>query len=101
MNTGHWSDCATNNEPAYPAGPCDCGGLDLAAYERYRRITSLIPTPGSLAAFMVDEAAACLVEPEQLPSGPLSADAPATDLPATHDGVAVFRGPDGVDLNDA
>jgi hypothetical protein len=22
----HWSDCATNNEPAYPAGPCDCGG---------------------------------------------------------------------------
>lgn len=20
----HWSDCATNNAPAYPAGPCDC-----------------------------------------------------------------------------
>lgn len=20
----HWSDCATNNAPAYPAGTCDC-----------------------------------------------------------------------------
>ena len=26
MTTSNWhsSDCATNNEPAYPAGPCDC-----------------------------------------------------------------------------
>lgn len=22
----HWSDCAVHNEPAYPAGKCDCGG---------------------------------------------------------------------------
>lgn len=21
----HDSDCAVNNEPAFPAGPCDCG----------------------------------------------------------------------------
>lgn len=21
----HWSSCAVHNEPAYPAGPCDCG----------------------------------------------------------------------------
>jgi hypothetical protein len=21
----HWSDCAVHNEPAYPAGKCDCG----------------------------------------------------------------------------
>ena len=20
----HWSDCSVYNEPAYPAGPCDC-----------------------------------------------------------------------------
>lgn len=26
----HWSDCAVNSEPAYPAGPCDCGA-DKAA----------------------------------------------------------------------
>lgn len=24
----HWSDCATNNAPALPVGPCDCGGFD-------------------------------------------------------------------------
>ena len=23
----HWSDCAVHNEPAYPAGECDCGGI--------------------------------------------------------------------------
>ena len=22
---GHWSDCATHNEPALPNGPCNCG----------------------------------------------------------------------------
>lgn len=22
----HWSDCSVHNEPAYPAGKCDCGG---------------------------------------------------------------------------
>lgn len=25
--TEHVSSCAVHNEPAYPAGPCDCGGL--------------------------------------------------------------------------
>lgn len=24
----HYSDCAVNNGPAYPAGPCDCGMLE-------------------------------------------------------------------------
>lgn len=23
----HWSDCAVHSEPAYPAGPCDCGAV--------------------------------------------------------------------------
>ncbi len=23
----HWSDCAVYNEPAYPAGECDCGAI--------------------------------------------------------------------------
>lgn len=26
----HWSDCAVYNEPAYPKGSCDCGGITLA-----------------------------------------------------------------------
>jgi hypothetical protein len=25
MMQSHDSDCAVHNEPAYPAGPCDCG----------------------------------------------------------------------------
>jgi hypothetical protein len=25
--TKHWSDCAVHSEPAYPAGECDCGGV--------------------------------------------------------------------------
>lgn len=24
----HYSDCAVNNEPALPAGSCDCGGVE-------------------------------------------------------------------------
>lgn len=32
---GHWSDCASHDEPAKP---CDCGGVNLAGYgpERFR-----------------------------------------------------------------
>jgi len=30
----HRSDCAVHNEPAFPAGPCDCGH-DLKAARRY------------------------------------------------------------------
>ena len=52
--TGHWSDCAVNGAPTFPVGGCDCGGLDLAAYQRYVAVTSLIPDPGSLALFIED-----------------------------------------------
>lgn len=27
MSGAHFSDCAVHNEPAMPAGPCDCGIL--------------------------------------------------------------------------
>ena len=29
----HVSDCATNNAPALPVGPCDCGDLPTPAEE--------------------------------------------------------------------
>lgn len=29
----HDSDCSVNNEPAYPAGPCDCGALAKAQHQ--------------------------------------------------------------------
>jgi hypothetical protein len=28
----HWSDCGVHNEPAYPAGECDCGGFNPTAW---------------------------------------------------------------------
>jgi len=101
MNDGHWSDCAVYNEPAYPAGPCNCGGLDLAAYDLYRRVTSLVPTPGSLRAFIGEAVSPSFVEAQELPTCPLATSAPTADLPNAHDGVAVVRGANGVDLNDA
>jgi hypothetical protein len=27
----HWSDCAVHNEPAFPAGECNCGGYKSEA----------------------------------------------------------------------
>ncbi len=29
--TTHYSDCATNNAPALPVGPCDCNGQIVEA----------------------------------------------------------------------
>ena len=37
----HTSDCATNNGPAFPAGPCDCGGALPAPIARADRIVEL------------------------------------------------------------
>jgi hypothetical protein len=97
---GHWSDCAIYNAPALPVGPCNCGGLDLTAYGRYRAVTSLIPTPRSLAAFLSDEAATRLIEPEKLPTDTFAADTSSADLPSPHDGVAILGGADSMNLNE-
>ena len=35
----HWSDCSVNNGPAYPAGPCDCGGLVVRGIRLPNRMT--------------------------------------------------------------
>ena len=50
MDKLHWSDCAVHNEPAYPAGPCDCGvaqepvatidSLEQEIYENTREFVS-------------------------------------------------------------
>lgn len=29
--TQHWSSCAVHNEPAYPNGECDCGGITIVS----------------------------------------------------------------------
>jgi hypothetical protein len=43
----------------------------------------------------------CFIEPEQLPSCTLAAIAAASDLPDAHNAIALLRGSDGVNLDDA
>lgn len=100
-NLGHWSDCVLHRTPAYEPGPCDCGGLDLAAYSRYVAVTALVPTPGSLARFVKDGILPCAVETEQPPSLALPAPATTPDLIGSHDGVAILAQSDGMDFNNA
>jgi hypothetical protein len=101
QNIGHWSDCAVYNAPACLPGPCNCGGLDLAAYERYRLVTALIPSSGSLARFISDGVLPSAVQAEQPPANGVPALAAAPDLVSPHDGVALGRGSNCVDLNNA
>lgn len=37
----HASDCAVHNEPAYPAGPCDCGAMPIVTIENFTDLTGL------------------------------------------------------------
>ena len=48
MTKSHWSDCAIYNEPAYPTGPCNCGGLDLAEDASHSVVVPLAPLANSL-----------------------------------------------------
>ena len=100
-NPGHWSDCAVYNAPAYEPGLCDCGGLDLAAYERYVLVTSLIPSPGGMARFIEDGVLPSAVEPKKPPRRGVAALATTTDLPRPHDRVAIGGSSGGMDLNNA
>jgi hypothetical protein len=97
-DAGHWSDCAVNSEPAYPAGPCDCGGLDLAAYDRYMAVVALIPSPGSLAQFVRDGESPRVIEAEQSELGDESG-LGAVTLPSSQDRVSVFRSANCVNLD--
>lgn len=54
----HASDCATHNGPALPAGPCDCGDMDLRI-QRLKHADNLpVPYYGSDGAAGLDLAAA-------------------------------------------
>lgn len=97
---GHWSDCAVYNAPALPPGPCNCGGLDLAAYEAYRRVSSFIPSPRSLAVFVRDGIGPSLIEAEKSEFR-LEAGFSAVNLPSSHDGVASGGSSNGVDFDNA
>src|SRR3954453_8826170 len=63
----HGSDCAVNHGPALPAGPCDCGGLDLAAYGLERFSVAHIPSTGRLGFFIDLDGRDGFVEVHELP----------------------------------
>ncbi len=98
---GHWSDCALFSAPATPPGACDCGGLNLAAYDSYRTITSLIPTPGSLARFVRDGELPSSVEVEDAPARRVIAVAAPPNLERSHDRIASSTGANCVDFDNA
>lgn len=58
----HWSDCAVHNEPAYPNGPCDCGGLDLAGNAHHRFIVAFIFITGRTRLFIEKLKRKCFVK---------------------------------------
>lgn len=86
-NLGHWSDCALHREPAMEAGPCNCGRLDLAAYDRYVAIVGDIPTPGSLADFIAQGEPPSFVETEKAPDS-IPAGLRASYLKSAHDRIS-------------
>ncbi|EUB95874.1 hypothetical protein PMI07_002362 [Rhizobium sp. CF080] len=92
--TEHISDCALHE-----GNLCDCGGLDLALYELHDFVPTRIPATGRFGFFVNHMGRECFVEPEHLPPLTLAAIAAASDLPDTHNTVAVLRCTDCMDLD--
>jgi hypothetical protein len=79
----HWSDCAVHNEPAYPAGACDCGVAqepvefdsflesqdfyELMQTYRHCQIDAHIPFEAVKDALRAVHAEAALAQPAQEP----------------------------------
>jgi hypothetical protein len=96
----HYSDCAVHNEPAYPAGPCDCGGLDLAENAGELLGAPLVPMARGLGLDVCQCRACSLVEDQKLPADPLIAFASAADLPDRNNVMVEGVCPDRVNLNE-
>jgi len=92
----HVSDCSIHHDEC-----CDCGGLDLAAYDAHHFVATCIPSTGRFGFFVDHMGRECFVEPEQLPPLTLATIAAAADLPDAHDVVAVLRNPDSMDFDNA
>jgi hypothetical protein len=97
----HWSSCAIYNEPAYQPEGCDCGGLDPAAYIRYRRIFGVVPDPGSLRSFVEDGELPSLIEAEQLPRLSSPASTASSNLECAQERRSVIGSADDVGFDDS
>lgn len=95
----HWSDCAVHNEPALPAGPCDCGALELADDPSHSGVIAPVPGARSAGPFVGEVGSDCLIQAHELPADVVPAGASSAHLPGPHDGIAVLGVPSSMDLN--
>lgn len=60
LTGNHWSDCAMHNEPAYPAGPCDCGanapGPDMVPRSKLTWMQEQVTATTAVAMYLKDAA---------------------------------------------
>ena len=96
----HWSDCAVNNGPAYPAGPCDCGMLEFAEDPTEQLVSATVATARSLRRLIQETEADGVIEQQDLPARSLVTDASPADLPHSHRAMIGGGNAAGVDLND-
>lgn len=97
----HASDCAKNNLPASPVGPCDCG-LELALdAARHGLVAPLVTWARSHGFLVSDTCGEALIKAHELPPDGLITDAPASDLPNTHEPISLTAKPDGMNFDDS
>jgi len=101
MSKIHLSDCAVHNGPAYEPGPCDCGASNLTVDMPHGFISALVAGSGRGRGIICECPACSLIEAQDFPSDRLIVDAPAANLPDTHNIVVRSADADSVDLNDA
>lgn len=97
---GHWSDCAVHNTPAYPAGPCNCGGLELTTDPRHVGIPSRVAGPRASERFCQDGHAQNLVQGQEMPAGTAAVGSAPAHLEAPERLVAGRGDAVGVGLDD-
>ncbi len=97
----HWSDCAVNNGPAYPAGPCDCGMLDLAEDGREHSVATPVPRTRGAGLLVQNTEADSLVKQQNLPSCGFITHATAAHLPNSNGAVVCSGDAASMDLNNA
>lgn len=97
----HWSDCAVNNGPALPSGPCNCGGLNLTSDMIESARVAFIPVTGRFGFFVDHMGGEGFVEEHVFPTDALIRIASASNLINAHSGLPRSKSPDGVDLDNS
>ena len=85
----HASYCATNNAPALPTGPCDCG-LDLALDAAlHGRIAPLVTWAGGHGFFVENVGGKTFVQAHQFPRDRFAVGTPTANLKDAHQPITL------------